>query len=153
MDKDQRLNRLCTHILSNELISCDLTSWNCQDVAIFKEPFVNSQANLGCFKNQLIQHNLLVVAKYYKKIYLQRLCELCGVTLSEIERELCELITSKQVAAKIDRPSGIVNFIVRKTEDEILDDWATDVNRVLDLIDNTSNLIQREQESEAQPAP
>lgn len=72
--------------------------------------------------------------------------ELFGVTQEEIETEICDLINSKQINAKIDRPSGIVNMIVKKTEDEILDEWVFDVNRALQLIDTTSNLISREGE-------
>jgi len=66
--------------------------------------------------------------------------------MEEIESNLCDLIISKQVSAKIDRPAGIIHMVIRKNEEEVLDDWVHDVNKVLDLIDNTANLIQREGE-------
>jgi len=63
--------------------------------------------------------------------------------MKEVEVELCELITSKQISAKIDRPAGIVSMVEQKSENETLDEWVADVSRALDLIDTTAGLIQR----------
>lgn len=52
----------------------------------------------------------------------------------------------KLVDCKIDRLEGVVNFKLRRSENDVLNDWATDVNQILALIDHTSNLIKREEE-------
>lgn len=67
-----------------------------------------------------------------------------GVSEEEVETQLCELILNKTVHGKIDRPTGMINMVQRLSEDEMLDNWVGDVNNVLDLIDTTANLIQRE---------
>lgn len=52
----------------------------------------------------------------------------------------------KLVNCKIDRLEGVVNFKLRRSENDFLNEWATDVNQILALIDHTSNLIKREEE-------
>jgi len=56
------------------------------------------------------------------------------------------MINDKVIFGKIDRMSGIINFKVKKNENEILNEWAVDINSVLHLIDQTCNLIKREEE-------
>ena len=41
---------------------------------------------------QLIQHNLRVIEKYYSRIRLQRLAELVGVSLARAEQEICDMV-------------------------------------------------------------
>jgi 26S proteasome regulatory subunit N5 len=137
------INRLVTTCLSNDLISCNLADWGTEQVEIFSPTFVNNQKNLEAFKNQLVQHNLKVVSKFYNTVTIDRLTVLFGITMKEVEVQLCELITSKQISAKIDRPAGIVTFSEKKKEDEILDEWVGDVSKALELIDITAGLIQR----------
>lgn len=138
-----RINKLITTFLSNDLISCNLADWATDTIEIFTTQYVNCEKNLEAFKNQLVQHNLKVVSKFYNRVTLNRLMQLFGVTMKEVEVQLCELITSKQISAKIDRPAGIVYMVEKKKEDEILDEWVHDVGKALDLIDITAGLIQR----------
>lgn len=63
-----------------------------------------------------------------------------------MELELCEMINEGQVTAKIDRPERTVNFHKVRGDDEILDEWVADVNQLLTLVDQTCNLIHREEE-------
>jgi len=50
------------------------------------------------------------------------------------------------IFCKIDRVDGILNFRAKRNQNEILEDWTVSLNKVLDLIDDTSNLIKREEE-------
>jgi len=138
-----KINKLVTTFLSSDLISCNLADWGTDSIEIYTAQFVNNDKNLEAFKNQLIQHNLKVVAKFYNRVTLNRLTQLFSVTTKEVEVQLCELITSKQISAKIDRPAGIVYMVEKKKEDEVLDEWVHDVSKALDLIDITAGLIQR----------
>ena len=54
------------------------------------------------------------------------------------------MIFDKIIFARIDRLTGIVNFIPRQDENEILNDWMGDIHKLLGLVDNTCNLINRE---------
>ncbi len=75
-----------------------------------------------------------------------RLAQLLNIDVNEAEDELCEMINEKMVTCKIDRVDGIINFRLEKQENEILNSWNTDINKVMELIDATSNLIKREEE-------
>ena len=48
--------------------------------------------------------------------------------------------------ARIDRLTGIVNFLPKKNENETLNEWTFDVHKLLTLVDSTCNLINREYE-------
>ena len=56
----------------------------------------------------------MVVAKYYTKISIKRLSELLDLPPSEAEKQLSDLVVSKAIEAKVDRPSGIIQFGKRK---------------------------------------
>ena len=57
-----------------------------------------------------------------------------------------QLVKRKMKKAKIDRISGIVNFKEKKNENAVINDWVYDVNKLMDVIDKTCNLIKRENE-------
>lgn len=42
---------------------------------------------------------------------------------------------TQAVKAKIDRPAGIVDFVGKKDAAEVLDAWAGNIERVLNLVD------------------
>jgi len=69
-----------------------------------------------------------------------------NVDIEIAEDELCEMINAKMVVCKIDRVDGVINFHLQKKENLALNEWRFDINKVLDLIDSTSNLIKREEE-------
>lgn len=52
---------------------------------------------------------------------------------------------SKFVYAKIDRPDGIVKFGRKQTYTDNLNDWSDSISSMLDLVENTCHLIQKEQ--------
>jgi len=57
------------------------------------------------------------------------------------------MINEKQIFCRIDRIEGIINFKSLKNENQVINEWSFDINHVLDLIDNTCNLIKREEET------
>lgn len=56
------------------------------------------------------------------------------------------MINEGLINAKIDRLDGVVDFKKKRTDDEVLDEWVEDVNNLLTLVDQTCNLIHREEE-------
>jgi len=66
------------------------------------------------------------------------------VDLEQVEEELCDMITLKLIFAKIDRLGGVVSFKKPKNENGVLNDWRFDLNKILDLVDHTTNLATRE---------
>jgi hypothetical protein len=45
------------------------------------------------------------------------------------------------VYAKIDRPAGLVNFVAPRSNDAVLNDWSSDVDKLMSLIEKSCHLI------------
>ncbi|ELP91034.1 26S proteasome non-ATPase regulatory subunit, putative [Entamoeba invadens IP1] len=93
---------------------------------------------------QITQHNVRIIAKYYHNITLSRFAELLGVTINELEKQICALVNSKQIFAKIDRPKALVSFVKTKDPKEVLDIWSEDIQQLLTLVNDTCFLIETE---------
>ena len=65
--------------------------------------------------------------------------------LQESEEFLSNLVTSKTVYAKIDRPSGIVTFRPVKDANDILNEWSHSITDLMSLINKATHLITKEQ--------
>merc|ERR1712087_526594 len=96
-------------------------------------------------KKRVVQHNIKVVADYYEQIHTKRLCELIGLSDKETEAELSELVCSKFVFAKIDRPARTIKFGQKETYTDRLNTWSDSITQLLDRVENTCHLIQKEQ--------
>eukprot|EP01104_Vermistella_antarctica_P003921 TRINITY_DN142_c4_g1_i1.p1 TRINITY_DN142_c4_g1~~TRINITY_DN142_c4_g1_i1.p1 ORF type:complete len:524 (+),score=163.72 TRINITY_DN142_c4_g1_i1:202-1572(+) len=94
---------------------------------------------------RVIEHNIRVIAGYYSRITFPRLTELLDLDQTETEKRLSELVVSKSVYAKIDRPAGVVVFNKKQDPNEILNDWHSNVATLLDTVERTCHHIQREQ--------
>jgi 26S proteasome regulatory subunit N5 len=55
------------------------------------------------------------------------------------------LVVSRTVQARIDRPAGIITFAMTRDPIQILDDWSRDVDRLMELIEKTTHLINKEE--------
>lgn len=100
-------------------------------------------------RSRVIEHNLNVIALYYTRITMERLkCLLEVSSLDEAEKAVRDQVTSpyldEHIYAKIDRPAGIVRFSKPKNVDEMLDTWSAQLNDLVNLVDETCHLIQRE---------
>jgi len=149
LEQNHHLKNIVESILSNELISVDVKSYDLGKLEVFSGNVENTQHHTEQFRKQLIQHNIRIIAKYYERILLKRMSQLTGVDEDAVEAELCDAINHKLVNAKLDRLQGLVNFKQRKNENEILNEWRFDIHKILDLVDNTCNLINREYDVEA----
>merc|ERR1719195_456241 len=92
-------------------------------------------------KKRVVQHNIKVISEYYNKINMK----LIGLPEKEAEAELSELVCSKFVYAKIDRPAGEIKFGQKQIYTDRLNDWSNNITKMLDLVENTCHLIQKEQ--------
>jgi 26S proteasome regulatory subunit N5 len=113
------------------------------------EPFQASTSNykrhLSELVKQLIQHNVRVIEKYYSRISLTKLAQLVGVSQQRAEAEICDMVVSKRISAKINRLEAIVVFNHKKQyTNEKLSSWNVDVKQILDKIEHTCHLINRE---------
>lgn len=78
-----------------------------------------------------------MVAQYYSRITLSRLTTLLDLTPQQTEETLARLVVSKTIWARIDRPAGIVNFRSKRTAEDLMNDWSSDMQRLLGLVEKT----------------
>jgi len=130
----------------------ELAPWPLPNEAVVKacEPFQDkphegAAARWEILEKRVVQHNIKTVSEYYDQIHTKRLCELIGLPENRAEKELSELVCSKFVFAKIDRPAGTITFGQKQTYTDRLNDWSGSIGKMLDLVENTCHLIQKEQ--------
>lgn len=75
--------------------------------------------------------NIRVIAKYYTRITLERLGSLLDLSRQETEETLSRLVVQKTVYARIDRPAATVTFSEPKTTDKVLNEWSSDVGKLM----------------------
>lgn len=62
----------------------------------------------------------------------------------DAEKHLSEMVVSKALVAKIDRPVGIVCFQPGKDSNDILNSWAFNLEKLLDLVEKSCHQIHKE---------
>mmetsp|Transcript_20465 Transcript_20465/g.65524 ORF Transcript_20465/g.65524 Transcript_20465/m.65524 type:complete len:448 (+) Transcript_20465:2-1345(+) len=94
---------------------------------------------------RVTEHNIRVVAKYYSRIQINHLARMLGLTEDKLERAVSNMVTGQQkLYARIDRPEGIISFSRPQAADEVLNDWSADISQLLDLVERTDHLINKE---------
>ncbi|KAJ5918229.1 hypothetical protein N7454_010604 [Penicillium verhagenii] len=96
-------------------------------------------------RKRVIEHNVRVVAKYYTRIQMGRLTQLLDLTEEETEKYISDLVTSKTIYAKIDRPARLVNFAKPRDADDVLNEWSSDMKSLLGLLERIDHLITKEE--------
>ncbi|KAE8363602.1 PCI domain-containing protein [Aspergillus caelatus] len=96
-------------------------------------------------RKRVIEHNVRVVAKYYTRIQMGRLTQLLDLTEEETEKYISELVTSKTIYAKIDRPARLINFAKPRDADDVLNEWSSDMKSLLGLLERIDHLITKEE--------
>ncbi|KAL4922220.1 PCI domain-containing protein [Aspergillus aurantiobrunneus] len=96
-------------------------------------------------RKRVIEHNVRVVAKYYTRIQMGRLTQLLDLNEEETEKYISELVTSKTIYAKIDRPARLVNFAKPRDADDVLNEWSSDMKSLLGLLERIDHLITKEE--------
>ncbi|KAG9456494.1 hypothetical protein H6P81_001002 [Aristolochia fimbriata] len=139
-------------LLLKQLVTMEVIQWtSLWDT--YKAEFENENNMLGGslgekaaedLRQRIIEHNILVVAKYYSRITIKRLAELLCLSLQDTEKHLSEMVVSKALVAKIDRPMGIVCFQVAKDSNDVLNSWSMNLEKLLDLVEKSCHQIHKE---------
>ncbi|XP_078444084.1 26S proteasome non-ATPase regulatory subunit 12 homolog A-like [Wolffia australiana] len=139
-------------LLLKQLVTMEVIQWTGLWEA-YKEEFEEETRLLGGalgekaaadLKERIIEHNILVVAKYYSKITLKRLADLLCLSLQETEEHVAEMVVGKALVAKMDRTQGVVCFQAAKDCNEVLNAWAANLERLLDLVEKSCHQIHKE---------
>ncbi|XP_021895496.1 26S proteasome non-ATPase regulatory subunit 12 homolog A isoform X2 [Carica papaya] len=139
-------------LLLKQLVTMEVIQWTSLWTA-YRDEFENEKNMLGGslvdkaaedLRQRIIEHNILVVSKYYARITLKRLAELLCLSIQETEKHLSDMVVSKALVAKIDRPMGIVCFQVAKDSNDILNSWSMNLEKLLDLVEKSCHQIHKE---------
>eukprot|EP00928_Gymnodinium_smaydae_P027456 TRINITY_DN21233_c0_g5_i1.p1 TRINITY_DN21233_c0_g5~~TRINITY_DN21233_c0_g5_i1.p1 ORF type:complete len:459 (+),score=126.34 TRINITY_DN21233_c0_g5_i1:63-1439(+) len=138
--------------LVKTFLTQELAPWPCHGEAevranaVFQEtPHEGGAARWEMLRKRVVQHNIKVISTYYDQMHTSRFCELLGTNDREAEKELSEMVSSKFVHAKIGRPGGTIKFGQKQTYTDRLNDWSGCISKLLDHVENTCHLIQKEQ--------
>lgn len=104
-----------------------------------------SQRRWKDLRSRVVEHNIRVMAKYYTRIKLTRMAELLDLSTAETEEFLSQMVVSKSVQAKSDRLSGVIHFQQSKDPSDVLNDWAHDLSSLMQLVNKTTHLINKEE--------
>lgn len=96
-------------------------------------------------RKRVIEHNVRVVARYYTRIQMGRLTELLDLNEEETEKYISDLVTSKTIHAKIDRPARIISFAKPNDADDVLNEWSGNMKGLLGLLERIDHLITKEE--------
>ncbi|KAI0138255.1 PCI domain-containing protein [Pestalotiopsis sp. NC0098] len=96
-------------------------------------------------RKRVIEHNVRVVAKYYTRIGMKRLTQLLDLTAEETEKYISELVCSKTIHARIDRPAQLVTFAKPRDVDDVLNEWSHNMKDLLGLLERVDHLITKEE--------
>jgi len=96
--------------------------------------------------DRINEHNIRVIARYYSKIRMPRMCELLRLDLDETEKYISSMVSDKVLHAKIDRPERIVTFGDPKenTVNAMMNNWSANTSQLLNLVEKTCHLINKE---------
>ncbi|KAF9681992.1 hypothetical protein SADUNF_Sadunf05G0060900 [Salix dunnii] len=139
-------------LLLKQLVTMEVIQWTSLWNA-FLDEFESEKNLLGGslgdkaaedLRQRIIEHNILVVSKYYSRITVKRVAELLCLSIQEAEKHLSDMVVSKALVAKIDRPMGIVCFQVAKDSNDILNSWAMNLEKLLDLVEKSCHQIHKE---------
>ncbi|KAL9313733.1 hypothetical protein ACSQ67_019185 [Phaseolus vulgaris] len=138
-------------LLLKQLVTMEVIQWTTLWDS-YKNEFENENnvgKNLGDkaaedLRERVIEHNILVISKYYARITLKRLAALLCLSVQEAEKHLSDMVVSKALVAKIDRPMGIVCFQSAKDSNDLLNSWAANLERLLDLVEKSCHQIHKE---------
>jgi len=139
-------------LLLKQLVTMEVIQWTSL-WEFFKEEYEKEKDLLGGalgakasedLRLRIIEHNILVVSKYYARVTLKRLADLLCLTLQEAEKHLSDMVNSKSLVAKIDRPMGVVSFRTTQNSNGTLNSWATSLEKLLDLVEKSCHEIHKE---------
>lgn len=134
--------------LSNELIDWNSLNNQYKNELLSIPVFDTSNHGKKCWRelhSRVIEYNIRTISYYYTRICLTRLSELLFLSEEETEKHLSNLIVSGTIKAKIDRPALMVNFLVHMDYNEKLCNWSTELKNLMNLIDKTAHLIEKEE--------
>ena len=123
---------------------CSTDIFSAKDEKTTEDPEGKAYQRWKDLRKRVIEHNVRVVAKYYTRIQFSRLTQLLDLSEDETEQYISDLVTSKTIYAKIDRPAKLVSFKRPADADDVLNEWSGNMKSLLGLLERIDHLITKE---------
>ena len=139
--------QLLTLLTTRELIEWPLNEQMMDSLNKFKFIGVVDNEQKGLIdrlKDKVIHHNIRVVGEYYNRISTKRLSTFLCININDTESYVSAMVTDKEIFARINRLNGIIRFKQKQYENQILNQWKSDEDKLLDLVDLTCHQIHKE---------
>lgn len=146
LSADKRLESLPTFkALLQHFITDEIAPWPLPEQGEL-DAFVDSVPGVWAAElhKRVVQHNIRIISKYYQRIRFARFAQLIGQEAEPAEKFLSDMVTSKMVYARIDRPHGIVSFQKPHNANATLTDWSSNIGELLKLVETSCHLINKE---------
>jgi 26S proteasome regulatory subunit N5 len=62
---------------------------------------------------------------------------LLDLDIQQTEETLARLVVGGTIWARVDRPAGIVNFRVKRSAEDVMNDWSSDMQKLLGLVEKS----------------
>eukprot|EP00275_Glaucocystis_incrassata_P000975 EC121361.1.p1 GENE.EC121361.1~~EC121361.1.p1 ORF type:complete len:140 (+),score=13.00 EC121361.1:59-478(+) len=102
----EKQTRLAEHLAGTSQLALAIVDL-CRDAGNRKE--LNAQ--IVVLSKRVVEHNIRIISNYYGRITASRLAQLLDLSAEDTEKNVSEMVASKSLYARIDRPAGIVSFI------------------------------------------
>lgn len=80
----------------------------------------------------------------FNLVYMSYSVMVFSFLIQEAEKHLSDVVVSKALVAKIDRPMGLVCFQTTKDSNDILNSWVTNLEKLFDLVEKSCHQIHKE---------
>ena len=148
LEENQEMHRIVKQRLSDEIVFISNNFLEAfLQYPIFANDTIdnpNAEKQFKLFRKYWVQHDLIIFQKYFSQIKLQRISEMIGCAIPEVESELADMVINGYIYAKINRIASTVNFRKRQDTGEKLDDLNHDLSKMLEKLENTCHLIHKE---------
>jgi 26S proteasome regulatory subunit N5 len=147
---DKALERMPAYkALLGAFLRKEITSWpelraKYSDLLNREHPEVGAHGGWEALEKRVVEHNVRIIAQYYRQITLERMAQLLHQTREQTEQFVAELVNAKMIHAKIDRPRGIVVFRAPQNPMDLMENWSVNIKELLQKIDQVGHLVHRE---------
>lgn len=105
----------------------------------------NNEKRWNDLRDRVVEHNIRIVSKFYSRIHTQRLAKILYLDPATSESFVSKMVSSKTIAAKIDRIDNIITFKQQVPEGvDVLNNWSHDIVDLLNLVEKSNHLINKE---------
>ncbi len=109
-----------------------------------EHPELVSQGGWETLEKRVVEHNIRIIASYYRQITLERMSQLLHQSREQTELSVAELVNAKMIQAKMDRPRGVIVFRAPLAPMQLMENYSANIKDLLQKIDQVGHLVHRE---------